>query len=54
MPTDDRRGGIKNIQGLPDRQIMLIGSDQQASLGAQVLGGYIEQTSPAPAESPPS
>ncbi|MHA5053084.1 SURF1 family cytochrome oxidase biogenesis protein [Streptomyces sp. SD15] len=41
--------GIKNIQGLPDRQVMLINSEQQAkSLGKQVLGGYIEQTSPEP------
>ncbi|MDX3756562.1 SURF1 family protein [Streptomyces mirabilis] len=41
--------GIKNIQGLPDRQVMLINSEQQAkSLGKQVLGGYIEQTAPAP------
>ncbi|MET7700642.1 SURF1 family protein [Streptomyces sp. NPDC005485] len=39
--------GIKNIQGLPGRQVMLINSAQQAkSLGKQVLGGYIEQTSP--------
>ncbi|WBO67183.1 SURF1 family protein [Streptomyces camelliae] len=39
--------GIKNVQGLPDRQIMLINSAQQAHrLGAQVLGGYIEQTGP--------
>jgi cytochrome oxidase assembly protein ShyY1 len=41
--------GIKNVQGLPDRQIMLISSAQQAErLGRQVLGGYVEQTSPAP------
>jgi cytochrome oxidase assembly protein ShyY1 len=39
--------GIKNVQGLPDRQIMLISSGQEAHrLGAQVLGGYIEQTGP--------
>ncbi|MGW0884858.1 SURF1 family cytochrome oxidase biogenesis protein [Streptomyces sp. NPDC002671] len=41
--------GIKNVRGLPDRQIMLISSEQQAQrLGAQVLGGYIEQTAPEP------
>lgn len=41
--------GIKNVAGLPDRQVMLISSGQQAkSLGKQVLGGYIEQTAPAP------
>ncbi|MFC3576078.1 SURF1 family protein [Streptomyces yaanensis] len=41
--------GIKNVQGLPDRQIMLISSGQQADrLDKQVLGGYIELTSPAP------
>ncbi|MFD5076925.1 SURF1 family protein [Streptomyces sp. NPDC058371] len=41
--------GIKNVQGLPDRQVMLINSGQEAErLGKQVLGGYIEQTSPAP------
>ncbi|MET7659876.1 SURF1 family cytochrome oxidase biogenesis protein [Streptomyces sp. NPDC055059] len=41
--------GIKNVKGLPDRQIMLISSGQQAkALGKQVLGGFIEQTSPGP------
>jgi cytochrome oxidase assembly protein ShyY1 len=41
--------GIKNVKGLPDRQIMLINSAEEAHrLGAQVLGGYIEQTAPAP------
>ncbi|KUN78699.1 hypothetical protein AQJ66_31025 [Streptomyces bungoensis] len=41
--------GIKNIKGLPDRQIMLINSAQEARrLGAEVLGGYIQQTAPAP------
>ncbi|WP_307783116.1 SURF1 family protein [Streptomyces sp. MBT53] len=39
--------GIKDIKGLPDRQIMLINSEEQAKrLGAQVLGGYVEQTAP--------
>lgn len=41
--------GIKNLKGLPDRQIMLINSEQEARrLGVQVLGGYIVQTAPAP------
>lgn len=41
--------GIKDVRGLPDRQIMLISSGQQAhALGKQVLGGYVEQTSPRP------
>ena len=39
--------GIKDIKGLPDRQIMLINSEEQAKrLNAQVLGGYVEQTAP--------
>ncbi|MEU1854374.1 SURF1 family protein [Streptomyces sp. NPDC019990] len=42
--------GIKNLQGLPDRQIMLINSAQEARrLDARVLGGYIAQTAPEPA-----
>lgn len=46
--------GIKNVAGLPDRQVMLINSEQQARrLGAQVLGGYIEQTGPQPKGSTP-
>ncbi|MFB7497756.1 SURF1 family protein [Streptomyces sp. NPDC056161] len=46
--------GIKNVAGLPDRQVMLINSEQQARrLGAQVLGGYIEQTGPKPAGGTP-
>ncbi len=41
--------GIKDIKGLPDRQIMLINSEEQAKrLNAQVLGGYVEQTAPEP------
>lgn len=41
--------GIKQIAGLPDRQVMLIDSaDQAKRLGAQVLGGYVEQTAPEP------
>ncbi|WTO38051.1 SURF1 family protein [Streptomyces achromogenes] len=39
--------GIKNVKGLPDRQIMLINSEEEARrLGARVLGGYIQQTAP--------
>jgi cytochrome oxidase assembly protein ShyY1 len=41
--------GIKELKGLPDRQIMLINSEEQARrLHATVLGGYIEQTAPEP------
>ncbi|MGW5335763.1 SURF1 family cytochrome oxidase biogenesis protein [Streptomyces bauhiniae] len=41
--------GIKQLAGLPDRQVMLIDSaDQAKRLGAQVLGGYVEQTAPEP------
>jgi cytochrome oxidase assembly protein ShyY1 len=48
--------GIKNVKGLPDRQIMLINSKQIGTLlrstgdtsAKEVLGGYIELTSPAP------
>ncbi|MFJ3504973.1 MULTISPECIES: SURF1 family protein [unclassified Streptomyces] len=44
--------GIKDLKGLPDRQVMLIDSRQQAELiGREVLGGYVEQTGPA-ADSP--
>ncbi|MBT2504339.1 SURF1 family protein [Streptomyces sp. ISL-98] len=42
--------GIKDLSGLPPRQIMLINSEQQAkTLSRPVLGGYIEQTEPVPA-----
>ncbi|MEU6415911.1 SURF1 family cytochrome oxidase biogenesis protein [Streptomyces spiralis] len=48
--------GIKNLKGLPDRQIMLINSEQVGALlrdsgdasAKSVFGGYIELTSPAP------
>ncbi|MFC4501782.1 MULTISPECIES: SURF1 family protein [Streptomyces] len=41
--------GIKDLKGLPDRQIMLINSEEQAKrLGAEVLGGYIAQSAPEP------
>ncbi|MFD1659734.1 SURF1 family protein [Streptomyces caeni] len=51
MPDETTAGsGIKNVRGLPDRQVMLIDSGQEAELlgGRQVLGGYVELTSPAP------
>ncbi|MFJ9957824.1 SURF1 family cytochrome oxidase biogenesis protein [Streptomyces avermitilis] len=50
MPDETTaESGIKNVQGLPARQIMLISSGQQAkALGKQVLGGYVELTSPRP------
>jgi cytochrome oxidase assembly protein ShyY1 len=46
--------GIKDLSGLPPRQVMLINSAQQAkSLGKTVLGGYLEQTAPEPAGGTP-
>ncbi len=46
--------GIKDVRGLPDRQIMLISSGQQAhALGKPVLGGYVEQTAPEPRDGSP-
>ncbi|MFF8407070.1 SURF1 family protein [Streptomyces sp. NPDC014846] len=46
--------GIKNVAGLPDRQIMLINSAEEARrLGASVLGGYVEQTAPAAKDGSP-
>ncbi|WP_345584603.1 SURF1 family protein [Streptomyces prasinosporus] len=50
--TED--SGIKNLEQLPDRQVMLINSGQAAErLGEQVLGGYIELIEPAPAGDTP-
>lgn len=50
--TED--SGIKNVEGLPDRQVMLINSEQQAErLGKPVLGGYVELTEPRPAGDTP-
>ncbi|WP_424856428.1 SURF1 family protein [Streptomyces sp. SAI-170] len=41
--------GIKDVKGLPDRQVMLISSEQaERRLGAPVLGGYIDLTAPEP------
>ncbi|WP_327377113.1 SURF1 family protein [Streptomyces sp. NBC_01216] len=46
--------GIKDLRGLPDRQVMLINSGQQEELlGREVLGGYLEQTGPEPAGGTP-
>ncbi|MDG9715056.1 SURF1 family protein [Streptomyces sp. DH24] len=50
MPDETTEAsGIKDLKGLPDRQIMLINSEQEARrLDAPVLGGYIVQTAPEP------
>ncbi|MEU8761642.1 SURF1 family protein [Streptomyces sp. NPDC048659] len=56
LKADETTGasGIKDLKGLPDRQVMLISSEQQAALiGKTVLGGYIEQTAPEPAGDSP-
>ncbi|GAA4925132.1 SURF1 family protein [Streptomyces coeruleoprunus] len=46
--------GIKDLRGLPPRQVMLINSEQQAKLiGRPVLGGYLELTEPAPSGGSP-
>ncbi|MFI2214307.1 SURF1 family protein [Streptomyces sp. NPDC020141] len=44
-----RGSGIKDLAGLPDRQVMLINSEQRSeAIGRPVLGGYLEQTAPRP------
>ncbi|GHH89291.1 SURF1 family cytochrome oxidase biogenesis protein [Streptomyces capitiformicae] len=50
MPDETTEAsGIKDLKDLPDRQIMLINSEQEAErLGAQVLGGYLALTAPEP------
>ncbi|MGF0172546.1 SURF1 family protein [Streptomyces sp. Marseille-Q5077] len=50
MPDETTEAsGIKNLKGLPDRQVMLISSGQEARrLDASVLGGYVVQTAPEP------
>jgi len=50
MPDETTEAsGIKNLQGLPDRQVMLINSEHEARrLDATVLGGYLAQTAPGP------
>ncbi|MFD3695831.1 SURF1 family protein [Streptomyces sp. NPDC058646] len=56
LKADETSGGsgIKDRKGLPDRQVMLINSGQQAqSLGRPVLGGYLELTAPVPSDGGP-
>ncbi|MGE7390627.1 SURF1 family protein [Streptomyces sp. NPDC004126] len=56
LKADETSGGsgIKDRKGLPDRQVMLINSGQQAAaLGKPVLGGYLELTGPEPAGGSP-
>ncbi|MDN3297798.1 SURF1 family protein [Streptomyces ficellus] len=56
LKADETTGssGIKDLSGLPPRQVMLINSEQQAeSLDREVLGGYLEQTAPRPAGDTP-
>lgn len=56
LKADETTGtsGIKDISDLPDRQVMLINSAEQAkALARPVLGGYVEQTSPVPAGDTP-
>ncbi|MFJ3668732.1 SURF1 family protein [Streptomyces sp. NPDC090106] len=55
MPDETTEAsGIKDLKGLPDRQIMLINSAQEAErLGERVLGGYIAQTAPEPSGDTP-
>ncbi|MFE7465080.1 SURF1 family protein [Streptomyces sp. NPDC057499] len=51
LKADETTGtsGIKDISGLPDRQVMLINSAQEAErLSRPVLGGYVELTAPEP------
>ncbi|WP_338899019.1 SURF1 family protein [Streptomyces sp. TG1A-60] len=55
MPDETTEAsGIKDLKGLPDRQIMLIDSEREADrLGAEVLGGYLAQTAPEPKDDTP-
>ncbi|MFF8912321.1 SURF1 family protein [Streptomyces sp. NPDC015032] len=56
LKADETTGasGIKDISDLPDRQVMLINSAQEAKrLSRPVLGGYIEQTGPEPSNGSP-
>ncbi|MET9672548.1 SURF1 family protein [Streptomyces sp. NPDC006482] len=56
LKADETTGasGIRDLKGLPDRQVMLINSEQQAALiGREVLGGYLEQITPEPAGDTP-
>ncbi|GAA4798145.1 SURF1 family protein [Streptomyces ziwulingensis] len=55
MPDETTEAsGIKNLKGLPERQVMLINSAQEADrLGAEVLGGYVVLTAPEPRDGTP-
>ena len=56
LKADETTGssGIKDLSGLPDRQVMLINSAQQSELLSRpVLGGYLEQTGPEPSGDTP-
>ncbi|MEU5142333.1 SURF1 family protein [Streptomyces sp. BBFR25] len=55
MPDETTEAsGIKDLQGLPDRQVMLINSEQQAErLDAPVLGGYVVLKTPEPKNGTP-
>lgn len=50
MPDETtENSGIKDTQGLPDRQVMLINSEQQSrALGRPVLGGHLQLSSSEP------
>ncbi len=56
MPDETTEAsGIKDLEGLPDRQIMLINSEREAErLDADVLGGYVAQTAPSRRTASPS
>ncbi|MFJ2702297.1 SURF1 family protein [Streptomyces sp. NPDC087428] len=56
LKADETTGssGIKDLSDLPDRQVMLINSAEQAKLLSRpVLGGYLEQTGPVPSGDTP-
>ncbi|MER6617910.1 SURF1 family cytochrome oxidase biogenesis protein [Streptomyces xantholiticus] len=56
LKADETTGasGIKDLKGLPPRQVMLINSEQQARLlDREVLGGYLELSAPGPAGGSP-
>lgn len=56
LKADETTGasGIRDLAGLPPRQVMLINSGQQAELlDREVLGGYLEQTDPASGDAGP-
>ncbi|MEU9559498.1 SURF1 family cytochrome oxidase biogenesis protein [Streptomyces fumanus] len=55
MPDETTEAsGIKDLEGLPDRQIMLISSAREAErLDAPVLGGYVVLTAPVPGSGSP-